>query len=95
MTIVHRSGSILQLPAIFLVRKNSLIATPNDRYTKQKDKVTKRAKGKNQATGIITEVICLQQIGRSPMYKLLNAKLSLGIMKWMAGTVLVPDGFQF
>ena len=72
-----------------------LIATSNDRYAKWKDKVTKKKKGKNQATGIITEFICLQQIGRSPMYKLPYAKVSLGIMKWMAGTVFVPADFQF
>ena len=57
--------------------------------------MTKSKKGKNHATGIITEVIHLQQIGQNPMYKLGYAKVSLGIMKWMVGKVLVPAGFQF
>ena len=57
--------------------------------------MTKRKKGKNHATGTITEGIRLQQIGQNPMYKLRYAKVSLGIMKWMVGIVLVPAGFQF
>ena len=38
----------------------------------------KERKEKNQTAGIITEVIRLQQIGQSPKYELLNAKVEFG-----------------
>ena len=62
---------------VFLVRKNSLRLWLQHLMIDTQirgDSVTKRKKERSYATGIITEVIRLQQIGRSPMYELRYAK---------------------
>ena len=52
--------------------------------------MTKERKERGYATGIITEVIRLQQIGRSPMYELRYAKVSLGLKEWWREQCLFP-----
>jgi hypothetical protein len=52
--------------------------------------VTKERKERGYATGIITEVIRLQQIGQSPMYELRYAKASLGLKEWWREQCLFP-----
>ncbi len=49
-----------------------------------------REKETSKATGIITEVIRLQQIGRSPMYELRYAKVSLGLKERWREQCLFP-----
>ncbi len=52
--------------------------------------MTKERKERGYATGIITEVIRLQQIGRSPMYELRYVKVSLGLREWWREQCLFP-----
>ena len=73
-----------------------LIATPNDRYAKQKrqsDKESKRKETKLQ--GLLQKSFVYNKLDKVLCTIYLMQKLGLGIMKWMAGTVLVPTGFQF
>ena len=62
--------------------------------TQSKRRGDKESERKEATLQVFTGVVRLQQIGRSPMYELLNVRVEFGIMKWVAGTILCSRLFS-
>ena len=62
--------------------------------TQGKRRSDKESEWKEATLQVFTRVVRLQQIGRSPMYELLNVRVEFGIMKWVAGTLFCSRLFS-